>query len=326
MPRYGLERVKAPRFVAGGSDSVELRQRNVVAAWVLSVLYDWVVTGGTGVGTIRSDASAHLINKIVLSVNGSDVQVYDGPFLDVYTLMFMNQVFTQTVPTALAAATNQTARKALFLLPQQMGWSYTPEEFGMPSAGVNSPTLTIFWNSGRRLAIGSDGVITLPNATCELFERPYTDPMPPKGGFQPLLIKQISEDVVATGQLKLDLKQLVPGHELRAIFLQAYAGGAAGEDYAANDSVVTNVRFTLGGRAKIENVPFSVIQQLNKTNYGTSALKVGLAVLDAAEDKRTARGELWTVTGQERPYLELDVVKQAGDNKVVITTVYTARR
>jgi hypothetical protein len=329
-----LEKVRAPDppITAGNSDTVEIRRRNVLHSLLGNLRFDYTMTGGTGAGSIPADALFRLIKRIVVNT-GRDIQAYGGPFLYLYHVLFAPESFTQTPPTSVAAGANETDREAWYEFPFSMDHSFAPEEFGLPTADprVVNPTFHIEWSPASELVVGNDGVVAVANTAFDLYERAYLEPRVPAGGFAPLLIKQKEVAITATGEVEVRLSHLLsrsdggPGHELRAVFIEAYSGGVSGADYVAADDVVDEIRFQLSGRTVQEQVAWRALQQINRKEYQLAALQAGLAVIDAAADKKTGRGELFSVSGREEPVLTLDVTKQAGDNKVVITTIHTAR-
>jgi hypothetical protein len=331
MARYGLEKLpRSPRFIAGGSDSVELPQRHVLAGLLGRLDYDYAVAGGTGAGSLPADAQFRLIDRVNVRAFGNDIQQYSGPFLYLWDKIFRREALVQVPPTLLTAGADQDAREFWAFFPFQMAHAFNGEAWGLPTAVEPAAVFEIYWKPAAELAIGEDGAIAITNANFTLYERMYLPAIAPPGGFRALLIRQHIEEIAATGERIITLDHLQsrpgnqPGHALRAIFIEAYKGGAAGSDFVRADDVVTRLRFLVNGAPVVERTEWRAHQQLNRDAYQLPALEPGVVVLDAAEDRKVLPdSEVWVVSSIQKPQLTLDVTKQAGDNKVVVTTVYS---
>jgi hypothetical protein len=330
----------APVYRAEGRSTVKLPATRVTHSMVLHLAYSLLKTGGTGIGAFFADASHRLIEELILRGNDQDLLVLDGTLLNLWQLMFMREVFAQTPPTSLAAGNTEADRQSWILIPAIMGHAGSgpqngDDQFGYPP--LINPTLSVKWATPQNLVNTThDSVLSVPVCVVELFQRFYHRPQPKgPGGYAPVFARQWSKEITATANVVFDLDEIKsardggPGHELRAIFIQAFGGGAAGYQYAPSDAVVTELKLDVPGEGTVqETVTWGAVQQLNKSEYGLASLQAGVAVLDAAaHDQNVSMGELWTVRGRGAPALKLACTPAAaGDSRVVVTAMYTGGR
>jgi hypothetical protein len=330
----------APTFRAEGRSTVKLPATRVIHSLLLHLTYSLTKTGGTGAGAFFADASHRLIEELIVRGNDQDLLVVDGTLLYLWQLMFMRETFAQTAPSSLAAGNTEAGRHSWILIPAVMGHAGAgavngDDQFGYPP--LVNPTLSVKWAPAKNLANTThDSVLSVPACTVELFQRFYNRPQPKGvGGFAPVFARQWSKAISAAGNVVFDLDELKsardggPGHELRAIFIQAFGAGSAGYQYAPDNTVVTEIKLEVPGEGTVQDtVSFGAIQQLNKSEYGLSAIQTGVAVLDAAaHDQNVGIGELWTLRGRGAPQLKLAVTPAAaGDSRVVVTALYTGGR
>jgi hypothetical protein len=325
---------RAPEWRSDGEDTINLPASHVVDHHVLIVDYDWAVAGGTGAGAIHSDAYARILREFVLRGNNQDLQSLSGSALHLYNLLLQRESFTQTPPTSVAAGAAQAARQSVILLPTgHMGHAaFGGREFAFPP--ILSPKATFRWGTAQDLTTSAaDGVASFANVRTKLLERFHQQPLPPRGGYAPVLIAQKTQQVAAAGSLTVELDFLFsastggPGMEVRAILVEGLTDGVGGRRYAPSNAVVTDLRVKISGETVRERVEFADMRQLNKVTYGLGTLVTGAVLLDAAEDETVVAGELWTVHGRGANEVILTVAPQgAGQNMVRVTTVYTAGR
>lgn len=328
MPKYGFHAaLKNPDYSPGQRRTVELRRRSVIAWYLLVVSWDHAVTGGSGAGAIYSDAVFRWIDRIELIVAGTARQVYSGQFLRILHKLLGQEEWPQTPPTSVAASASETGRRAYFALPLQMPHSFTPEEFGLPTQLAEDPTLAITWAQyGALFNELIDGVPAASNVSVELYEAPVLDPAIPAGSHHALEIRDTFIDITQSGTPRIELPHLAPGHELRAVIVEAFQGGTGGTDFEYSNSLISKMKLVINGKDVLDLVPFSVLQARNKVAYQLEAIETGVVVIDAAEDKRTAAGELFIIAGTEKPYLEVNAAKQSGECRIRVTTISVSTR
>lgn len=325
---------KGPEWVSGDMTSFPLDSRRVVAFWYLVLNYTFNVVGGTGAGTLFSDPQGRVLRKVIFYGNGRPLQTYSGQFLVLYTLYYLKQTFTQIPPTALAAGTAQAAREAFLRLPGMMDHSYTQDQTGIPP--LKDPYFEFYWGTGRDLVKSPDGAVTMTAGAVRLTEWSFDEPKVPAGGYQPNLLTQKEVIVAASGQVPIELDMLNPdveggkGKELRALFIEALIDGAAGspsQDFTYSDALVVSIdSLEIAGVERYKPIVFRDLQQANKADYALAALQTGVAVIDAAADKHTEVGELWTHGGKTKAMLLVTAAVQGvGVNKLRVTAIYTAR-
>lgn len=323
--------LKNPTFTAGAMEPFVLPVKNIVHHWQLILAFAFTVTGGSGIGTLFSDMHGRILRKWVLYGNGKPLITMTGQTLAIYALLFMREVYQQTPPTALAAATNQAARELRLMLPATMGLVANPKQeasFGFPP--VTDPSMEFHWGDEEDLARGTDGVLAMVGTTARLLEYRYDDAAPPAGGYAPLLARTQEQAVNGVEDLIFNLTELEAGYELRALIIEGLADGqAGGRDFQYNDSVVTSIGvLDVNGVERHKDLRFADVQQQNKVDYMLASLGdlTGIAVIDAAADGDVGRGELWQHNVRSTPYLQLAVAKQGADaNKVRVTSIFTAR-
>lgn len=334
------EQVKAPTFSPGARESVELRIKRIVHHWVLILTFDWAVTGGTGAGAFFTDAQARVLKEWVLNGNGDKLVQMGGGALYLYTLLFLKEMYTQTLPTLLAAASDQDDRELRIYLPAAMGHALPGQEetFGLPP--VESPSMEFLFGSAADL-VDADGDATayaFSNEGARLVEWAYDNPRIPEVlrngkreqvGFAAFRARTQTQQVNAGGQeLLFNFPELEQGYELRALIIETLSGGqAGGVDYEYDSAVVTDIlEFEIDGKEKYKPITFRDVQQENKRDYTLADLQPGVAVIDAAADMNIARNELWRHSVRAQPYLKLRASPQgAGLNQVRVTSLYVAR-
>ena len=322
MTRQGMRAVEAPSFAEGKTRGVTLQERHVLSMLLLRTGYDFDVSGGSGAGDILSDAAYRVAQEITVQADGSPLHNVNGHTLGKIQKLLGREEYSQTDPTTDAAGTSEADRESFIPIPFSMPYSKRPHEFGLPTPTAKA-RLLVKWLSGGDLVDGEDGAIALSNVDPDLYEVPiYGVPAEPYSKWGAVSIRKIEKDVVSDGQITVDFDHLTNGQELRLVIIEGMAQGANADEFLYNDSVVTDVGpLDIANQEEFESVPFSVLQQRNKVAYQLSALETGVGILDAAEDRETGRGELWTVRGSQRPFLKLDVAKQTNDTKVIVTTV-----
>lgn len=325
MARRNREAIDAPEFKQNQPARVELRRQNVVRAYLLTMLYDFAVTGGTGAGTIFEDAHARLLRFLQFKIGGRDLIAVSGQLLRLYQRVFGLREFVQLRPTTLAAG-NENGRRAWWFLPLFMPHSFNEDQFAAPTSILPVMELVVTWGVASDMTQGENGALAISNPDVDLYEVFHDDPALPLASYDALRMVQYTREITQSGPVRIQLTELVPGDEIRAVFVELFGGGAAGADYEYNDAVATHLRLVVSGDEVRKRVPVEIIQQDNRVVYDLDQIITGLAVLDAAEDKSTATGQLWTVAGQTTPTLDVDAVKVAGDCKVVVTVVYVRGR
>ena len=162
----------------------------------------------------------------------------------------------------------------------------------------------------------------LANAVVHVYEIPAEEG--PEEAGRPrgvLLMSQQTHDIAASASaVKIRLDSVLRGYEIRAIIIEAESGGSSGADFIPNDSVLTYVAFNVDGTDKVKRTRAGALQQRNIRTYDV-ARETGVYVIDAVEDMKTWPGQLWDVTTDVKPYLEVDVTKQSGECRLLVTVI-----
>lgn len=325
MATFNIESVDAPQYAPGRPSRVELRRQHVVRGYLLRLLYALRVTGGTGTGRIFDDAWARLVRHVSLKIGGRDVISVSGQFLALYNYIFGREEWPQLMPEGLDAGT-QDGLLANLYIPLHMIGSNAADAFAMPSAILPVGELLVTWGDAEDLATGEDGLIEVVDAVPELYEEFHTDPAMAPQMYQGLRMSQYTREVSQSGPVKIQLSELEAGDEIRAVFVEALAGGSLGADYDYSDDVVQTVRLSVSGRPVRDRVPADLVQDQNVVDYRLPERRVGLYVLDGAPQGDTSPGAMWTVQGRTTPTVEIDAVKADGECLVRVTTVYVRGR
>lgn len=326
MPRLGMRKIPAPDFTEGRREEKQVQKRNVVAMYLLRIGYDWNVSGGTGVGSILSDAAYRILRTVTVQTGGRPLHSVRGHTLGKIVKLFFPQEYASTDPTSLAAGATETGRETEIPIPFFMPWSVNPSEFGLPTP-VADARVIIDGAEADELATGEDGDPSFTNVETELNERPYEGvPAQPYAKWGAMGVRHVTRAVNQDGTLSIDLDHLNRGQELRAVIVEGFSGKSASEEFQYDDAVVEEIGpLDIDGAEEFEAVRASTLQNVNKVDYELASKETGVYVLDAAPNGRTMRGELWRVRGAEKPFLDLKVTKQSGDCQVVVTTIAVSR-
>lgn len=326
MARFNTQSIDAPRWAPLQPSRVELPRQNMVSAYLLRLTGILSIVGGTGVGKYIDNGIWRLLRHVQFRVAGRDAMSFTGAFLYLYLYLYGTEARVQTEPGAVAKDTDYPL-ELWADIPLSMMHSQNPDEFGAPTSILPSPEIVVTWGNGGDMVKGSDGDAVLKDMDVQLYEVSHDQTPRDPRSFRPLLISQYEREVNASGAVSLQLAELVAGDEIRAVFIEALGGGAAGTGYEYEDGLIETVRLKASGRAVRETVPFALVQQDNVVDYRLdTGIMPGLAVLDAAPTGQTGAGQLWTVEGHTTPTLELQVKKMAGDCKIRATVVYARGR
>lgn len=323
--RYGMRQVQAPDFSVGGRRDVRLEKESLLRQLTLRTAYTFGTAGGTGVGTIYGDAAYRLARQIQLFAGQRPIHNVDGRALGKIVKLFFPEEYAQTNPANLTASSSHSCVSEI-PIPFFMFQSLVEEQFALPTMADGVFRLVVDWGVAQDLAKGNDGTVSISAATTELYETPIygVDPRP-FSKWAGLRLSTYRKDVTQTGKITIQLEDMEPGIEIRALLIEGLAGGSGGTGFDPNNSVISDIAFRINGRDEYEQVRASVIQNRNKVQYQLSSLETGVYVLDAAENWRTERGQLWTVGAGEQPVLTFNVAKQSGDNEVVVTAISAVR-
>lgn len=326
MARSNTQLITPPVWQEGQPSRVDLPRQNNVRAYLLRLTGALKITGGTGAGKYLENGIWRLLRQIQVRVGGRDVMNFSGPFLFLYLYLFQAEARIQTEPESVAKDSSNPI-DLWAELPLYLPHSVNPDEFGFPTSRLPNPELIPTYGRAVDLVKGSDGVPSLEGMAAQLYQVYHDDTTRAPGSYRPLLITQVDRAIVSTGPEPIQLSALVAGDEVRAVFIEALAGGANGTGHEYADDLVETVRFNMSGRAVREEVPFALIQQDNVVDYRLdTGIMPGVAVLDAAPTGQTGAGQMWTVEGHVSPTLDLKVNKLAGDCKVRVTVIYARGR
>ncbi len=331
MPKQGFEKIwSAKPWTAGATIADTVRRRNVVSLYLARFKYGATVAGGTGAGAPYADAAFRLVNKAQVLVGGKPVQVFEGTDAAILEAFFNAQGKRVQVPIPDDTIGDKTGLVTELPIILFMPWSYTPDEYAMPTPILDAPSLQFDMLPDLKYLITTARDLTSvtldAGATLDLYEQPLFDSGIAPQNHEALRIDRYSQAVTQTGKIVMTLDRLRVGDELRAAFIIARAGGASGYDYVLNDAVISDVRFLLNGLPRPETTEWAVLQNNNVADYGFASKFTGAVVIDAGRDKRTHQGELFQVQTVEKPYFEINCTKQAGDNKVDLLLLYVRRR
>ncbi|NIP59758.1 MAG: hypothetical protein GWM92_15745 [Gemmatimonadetes bacterium] len=331
MPRKGFRTQTAPDFVEARRKEEPIKARNLVSYHLLRTQYDWDVTGGTGAGDVLSDAAYRVAREITIQAGGRPLHHFRGHTMGKIVALFFPEEFAQTDPSDDAAGINETGRESIIPIPYYMPWAFLQDEFALPTRDADARIL-VDWAAAAELVDGEDGAPVIQNVTTELLEAALFGVELPNGQTPPsefwgaVSLRHTVKAVTQDGTITVDLKWLENGQELRLVMVEGMAKGANNDEYLHDDLVVEKVGpLDIDGVEEFEEVDSGPLQNRNKVEYERSALETGVYVLDAAEDKRTQRGDIWLVRGEEKPTLDLQVSKQANDTRVVVTTLAVTR-
>lgn len=307
---------------------ITIPRQFILTGMLMRFLANFTVTGGTGAGTIPADALARYFRQIRIVLDGETIGTTRGQTLRRISRFFDPAALEQTPPASLAAGTN-TAVEYSLLLPFSMPHSNFPDEFALPVPFVNLPQLVIDTAAAGDLVRNANGAIGLVNPRIEMTQLPMVLEKN-QGGFTDaysiLGWQQYSVDVtLANPTMRVKLENLEPGHEVRAVIIEAEDNGSNGAGYIDSDTLVRSLRFSLNGTDVVEGTPWDVLRNLNKRTYGLAAREPGCVIIDAAEDRNTASGELFSVGDGVLPFLEMDVMPGAGASRVIVTVLLAHR-
>lgn len=332
MARKGMRVQDAPDFVAGKRKEVAITPENVVSYHLLRTEYDTSVAGGSGAGSVLGDAAYRLPKVITIQAGGRPLHHVNGHTIRRIVQAFYPEEFAQTDPADLSAGGGDTARESLVPIPYFLPYSKTPDEFALPTTRAK-PRALVDWGSGPDLVDGEDGVVSLSNVETELIEVPLYGVTLPNGQAPPpdfygvVSIRHTVKEITQDGTPTVKLDWLEEGQEIRAVIVEGMAKDDANNDeFLHDDRVVEKVGpLQVAGTEEFEQVDAGVIQNRNKVTYQRGSLLTGTYILDAAEDRRTGPGDLWTVAGEKDPTLDLQVAAQTNDTQVVVTTIAVVR-
>lgn len=326
-PRIGSREQEAPDYSEGRTTSVEIQERHLLAQHDLIVDYDWAVTGGGGAGDILDDAAYRLVRELSVESGQGTLHHVRGDTLGVIQRLWGTEEYAQTDPTTDAAGTDEDDRQAIIPIPYYVLHSLTPYEAALPTWAAQA-RLQVTWDDISALVDGEDGDPAIDNAATQLIERPiFGVSKKPASRWAGMSIRKVERAITQDGSVIFDLDHLTRGQELMVVIVQGMAKDDSNDDeYLFDDSVVTKIGpLDIDGSEEFRRTRADAIQQRNKVVYERSSLETGVWVLDAAEDMRTGRGELWTVRGEERPELEIEVVKATNATRVIVTTIALTR-
>lgn len=320
----------APPGATNDETSVDLRQRTVQAAYLLRMTGTVDVTGGTGAGSVPDDSLYRFIRRIALNAADFDFQSVSGRALYLEHA-FMNLSPWPQTPIADLSASASNNIVANYLLPGQMLWSLSPDEFGIPTQLLDSPRMVLNLLDAEEMVTGNDGAFAFSSGPeFTLYEIPYLE-LQERGinpaSFLGVRRKTVVKPVTQAGETQVVLSHLGAGHDLRAVIVNALEADADGK-YSPSDTLVEDVRGpVLGGVPKFETVPFEVLQDKNVSDYQLAAVQSGAIVLDSAEDKRTDPGQMWKVPAvKEDPTIEFTAgTPSANGARVEVTTISVKR-
>lgn len=323
--RIGSKKVDAPTAKAGKSVPYALPREGLLRAVTMVITANWTVTGGTGLGTIFSDAIFRLLSSLSLNVGGGPMQQWTGQTLGLVDKLLSVEPYAQDGPTLKAAGTSEAIRLQLDL-PFYMPGVLAENAFALPAGarGAN-PNGSLALAAATALGYGFDGTVGLSDINVEFYARPHqgrdTAADVRQLGF--VVSRQVEFDVAQSGKKRIVLDQIEKGMEIRGVLVEALSDAGNGFEY--NDSAIKSVELEVDGRPEIEDTPFAVVQGYNKKDYQLSANETGVIVLDAAADRMAGRGQLWTVETDTAPVLVCDFAKQNTD-RARVTVIAADRR
>lgn len=329
MSRTSLRRIDAPDFRAGGRTSVALRTDSLIRSYLLRITGNMTVTGGTGVGTIHPDAAFRLVPEVRIQAGGVAIVDTTGPTLGRLERLMEPTVTPQTVPDSLAAGAVEPFDVAI-AIPLAFMHSFTPEFHALPSWALPALQLTVGFANPADLAYGNDGQLGFTNVAVELYEEVQEGS--PKNARMYAPVQTITNEVpvvanVSDGKVRLEQISPIGGSkmEIRGIMVEAFDNAAS--DYLRTNGILNEVGFYLDNREVFEKIPAGLIQRRNAKTYGLTGTELGVYLLDAAEDKKTGQGDLWT---QDRanavPYLSYDATYPGTPSILRVTTLGVAGR
>lgn len=332
MARKHRRSLEAPQYSAGQRRPRTMEQGNVVARYLLRTVYDYDMTGGSGAGGVRADAAFRLVNELSVNLPGGEgpravVNVYGHTLYKILKLL-EPALLTQLHPSAVAASTDEDGRRSVIPIPFHVLRSLSPYEFALPTMHAGRPELVVTWGNPADLFTDAiDGVPSFSNVVPTVIEERLEG-----AGAEPTeiarrglhFIRKYRKEITQAGDTVVDLEQLA-GYEIVRIFVQARDTGAGG-GYEDSDSLVNTVELEVNGTEIIEALPWDLLQAVNAEQYQLSSAESGVVCLDAAEDMRTERGQLWPVNPPRDPRVKLNVDAPTGSGEVIVTVEGVSRR
>lgn len=319
---------EAPKFVEGRTVSARLQQRNNVAAYVIELSGTLTTSGVTGTPALRPDAVGRVFERITTKAGGLNIQDWLGVQLLDAELYFENAPLPQVLPANGGNAA--TAVKLRIRLPQYEPRSFSQYEKLLPTTALPDLLIAIKFGVLTDMFVDAfDGAAVLTNSDVRIYEETLEGVAGNTARFLPLVYSYVADVLVTRKGMVIELDSLPAGAEVSRVLIRAEAGGSGGYEFEPNDSILGDVKLRFNGSDVVNSIPFDVLQASDVREYGLSALRTGCTTLDAVRDQRSeaasAEPQQWQVVGPGHPQLILDVTKQAGDNRVLVT-VFARKR
>lgn len=303
------------------SVSVQLPRESLVYAFFARLRATADVTGGTGAGDVRADATFRLISRVLFTTSKRLMWAINGHTIGKVNKFLQPQVETQDPPSTDAAGTSE-AIEGNYYLPAHLPRADRPETTMAPLYALDNPQLTVELAAPSEMFTTDQDAtkVELNDVTFDLFEHPVENlPKYPAKNLYGLELINNQEYIVPANEAnhKFYLENIEPGEEIARIFVETFNDG----EY--EDGIVDNVMLVVNGEDKFKTTPFSVQQDRNMRNYQLAQRETGVIAIDAAEDTRV--GDLWLRRDGSRPYLQAALTKASGVTKVVVTT-FTVKR
>lgn len=318
---------KAPKFAEGRTTSETLPSRNLVNAYVLRLTGALTITTSTGTTTLRPDAVGRIFEAITIKSGGILIQDWRGVMVQDLEALLELAPTPQVLP---ANGANQAGTNIdlTLRLPCYEPRSYSRNEKLMPAALLSDLVMSVKWGALTEMfADGFNGTVSLANANVELYEETLIGVAAPERRFLPLVYSYSSEIITTQKGKSIDLDSIQFGTDVSRVLIRAEKGGANGGGYEVADDVVGAVTFRMNEVDEVNGIPWVVLQREDAREFGLSAIRSGVVLLDAVRNQRSepfgVEPQQWTHT-QGKPRLILDVTKQTGDCRVQVLAL--ARR
>lgn len=296
---------------------VNLRTTHLLAGVLLRFSATYTMTGGTGVGTMFTDALFRLFSLIQLNTGGEPQLTLTGQTINFIMQALYPTTYVQDQPSSLAAGASE-AVECFMYLPLAMPHSFDPLATSLPSYvwPQQPPQLVLDVAAAAIIATGEDGAIGFTAPQLEVREVQVLDENLDPTVRDFIEIHQVTQNIAAAAaRQQVYLPTIAPGKEIVRVIVEGFDN--SGND-VYTDSLITHLRLIIGGQDVQEKESWNILRQINKRDYQLSALYSGVVCLDSASDKGTGPGELWYVGAGDRPYLEVTTTAAANVRVTVI--------
>lgn len=320
MPRLGNRQIDAPDYASSARKVKDIPQQSLLHGLILTLDATFGVTGGDAAGSPYPDAMHRGVTQVGIVADGRQLVTLAGTTVNWIETFLYPGVRYQLAPSNDTAGLSEVVQLNMYI-PFHIPRSFNEYECLLPTYATDSLQIQVDWAAASALINGGSGVKALTGATTKMREVPVDGlPLSPATLYGLSMWGNISWPVpAAASNQKIYLDMVQPGEEIRCIIIEAFDNGAV------SDTLVTNLRLSINGKDELEQFTWNEFRSRNMANYGFSARKSGAIILDAAEDKVTSYGDLWSRFAGPRPYIEMTFAAPTSAASVLVS-VNTIKR